>query len=160
MPPPFVHVAVDKPQLEGNIKCPPTVLPMIVALLEKLGPLTDHPGLMQSHALSSIGWYIDESQWEECNQRLVSGAGVQLVYKLRRFDVTGCEAWEGLTQAQRRQCVAVRGTNEIARRLDTHERGTAERRLCAHDVAEQVLHQIVHHENVAPIVARQPRQRR
>ena len=126
MPPPFVHVAVDKPQLEGAIKCPPTVLPMIVALLEKLGPLTNHPGLMQSQAIDSIGWYIDESQWEECNQRLASGVGVQLVYKLRRFDVTSCDAWEGLTQAQRRQCVAVRGTKEIARRLETSERGAAE----------------------------------
>ena len=126
MPPPFVHVAVDKSQLEGTIKCPPTVLPMIVALLEKLGPLTNHPGLMQQHAIDSIGWYIDETQVEECNQRLVSGAGVQVIHKLRRFDVTGCEAWERLTQAQRRQCVAVRGTKEIARRLETSERGTAE----------------------------------
>ena len=127
MPPPFVHVAVDKSQLEGSVKCPPTVLPMIWALLEKLGPLVDHPGLVGvEHAIDSIGWYIDETQVEECNQRLVSGVGVQVVYKLRRFDVTPCEAWEGLTQAQRRQCVAIRGTKEIARRLETSERGAAE----------------------------------
>ena len=124
--PPFVHVAVDKSQLEGVTKCPPTVLPMLVALLEKLGSLTDHPGLVEPHALSSIGWYIDESRWNECNERLVSGVGVQVVYKMRRFDVVFCEGWEKFTQAQRRQCVAVRGTNEIARRLDTHERGVAE----------------------------------
>lgn len=127
MPPPFVHVAVDKSQLEGSVKCPPTVLPMVVALLEKLGPHVDHPGLIGvPHAIDSIGWYIDETQVEECNQRLVSGVGVQVVYKLRQFEVTPCEAWEGLTQAQRRQCVAIRGTNEIARRLEASERGAAE----------------------------------
>ena len=124
--PPFVHVAVDKSQLEATAKCPPTVLTTLVALLKKLGPLVDHPGLMQEHAVDSIGWYIDETQVDECNQRLVSGSGVQVVHKMRRFDVVACEGWDRFTQAQRRQCVAVRGTNDIARRLDTHERGTAE----------------------------------
>jgi hypothetical protein len=124
--PPFVHVAVDKSQLEGVAKCAPEVLPLLVALLEKLAPLANHPGLMQPKAIDSIGWYLDESRWEECNQRLVSGVGVQVVHKMRRFDVAFCEGWEKYTQAQRRQCVAVRGTNEIARRLDTHERGIAE----------------------------------
>ena len=124
--PPFVHVAVDKSQLEATAKCPPTVLTTLVALLKKLGPLVDHPGLMQEHAVDSIGWYIDETRVDECNQRLVSGSGVQVVHKMRRFDVVACEGWDRFTQAQRRQCVAVRGTNEIARHLDAHERGTAE----------------------------------
>ena len=47
--------------------------------------------------------------------RLVSGNGVSLVYKVRKFDVISCDAADQLPSAQRRQCVAVRGTGELAR---------------------------------------------
>ena len=122
----FVHVAVEKSQLEGVVKCNPDVLKLLVPLLETLGPLVNHPGLMGEHALSSIGNYIDERKFDECRARLVTGAGMQVVYKVRKYDVLFCEAADKLSSTQRRQCVPVRGTNEVARRLDASERGSAE----------------------------------
>ena len=122
----FLHVAVEKAQLEGVVKCNPNLLNLLVPLLETLGSLTDHPGLMGEHALSSIGNYIDQTKFDECRARLVSGNGMQVVYKIRKYDVLFCEAADKLPSAQRRQCVPVRGTNEVARRLDASERGSAE----------------------------------
>ena len=123
---PLVHVAVEKNQLEGVVKCQINLLQLLVPLLERLGPLSNHPGLMQPHSIDSIGKGIDEDKFDECRERLLSGAGMQVAYKIRKFDVLFCEASEKLSSTQRRQCVAVRGTNEVARRLDPEERGNAE----------------------------------
>jgi len=123
---PFVHVAVERGQLEGVAKCPVNLLQLLVPLLERLGPLTNHPGLMSPHSIDSIGKGIDETKFDECRARLVSGDGMQVMYKVRKFDVLFCETADALPPAQRRQCVAVRGTNEVARRLDPDERGTTE----------------------------------
>ena len=120
------HVAVDKSQLEGIVRCPPAVLGMLAPLLERLGALVDHPGVMQPHSIDSVGWHIDEANPEQCRARLLSGTGLHLVYKMRQYDVLFCEAAEKLPSEQRRQCLAVRGTNEMARRLDPTERGSAE----------------------------------
>lgn len=122
----FVHVAVEKSQLEGVVKCNPNLLKLLVPLLETLGPLANHPGLMGEHSIDSIGRSIDESKFDECRARLVSGDGMQVVYKIRKYDVLFCEAADKLPSAQRRQCAPVRGTNEVARRLDAGERGSAE----------------------------------
>ena len=122
----FAHVAVEKNQLEGVVKCNVDLLQLLVHLLEKLGPLTNHPGLMSPHSIDSIGRSIDESKFDECRARLVSGTGMHVVYKIRRYEVLFCEAAEKLPSAQRRQCMPVRGTNEVARRLDAGERGSAE----------------------------------
>lgn len=122
----LVHVAVEKAQLEAVVKCAPDVFGLLAALLERLGPLVDHPGLMQAHAIDSIGKYLDEARFDEMRARLASGNGVSLVYKVRKFDVLACDAADRLPSAQRRQCVAVRGTHEMARRLDPGERGVAE----------------------------------
>lgn len=121
-----MHVAVEKSQLEGIVKCSAGVLPLLVPLLETLGVLIEHPGLMQPHSIDSIGWHIDETLHDECRARLVSGDGLGVVYKIRKFDVLFCEAADKLPSAQRRQCAAIRGTNEVARRLDPSERGAAE----------------------------------
>ncbi len=86
----------------------------------------DHPGLMGEHAVDSIGNYIDKSKFDECRARLVSGEGMQVVHKVRKYDVLFCDAADALPPAQRRQCVAVRGTTEVARRLDPDERGSTE----------------------------------
>ena len=51
----FVHVAVEKDQLEGIVKCNVDLLQLLVPLLEKLGPLVGHPGLMSPHSIDSIG---------------------------------------------------------------------------------------------------------
>ena len=121
------HVAVDKSQLEGVVRCPPAVLGMLAPLLERLGALVDHPGFIYvPHAIDSIGWHIDEANPEQCRARLLSGTGLHLVYKMRQYDVLFCEAAEKLPSEQRRQCLAVRGSNEMARRLDPTERGSAE----------------------------------
>ncbi|MBD38795.1 MAG: hypothetical protein CMB11_00220 [Euryarchaeota archaeon] len=98
----------------------------LVPLLETLGPLVGHPGLMGEHALDSIGNYIDESKFDECRARLVSGEGMQVIHKVRKYDVLFCDTADALPPAQRRQCVAVRGTTEVARRLDPDERGSTE----------------------------------
>lgn len=123
---PLVHVAVERGQLEGVAKCPVNLLQLLVPLLERLGPLTNHPGLMSAHSIDSIGKGIDATQFDECRARLVSGEGMQVAHKVRKFDLLFCETADALPQAQRRQCVAVRGTNEVARRLDPDERGSAE----------------------------------
>lgn len=123
---PLVHVAVEKSQLEGVVKCHVNLLQLLEPLLERLGPLTNHPGLMQPHSIDSIGKWIDEKTFDECRERISSGAGMQVAYKIRKFEVLFCEASEKLSSMQRRQCVAVRGTNEVARRLDSEERGNAE----------------------------------
>ncbi len=122
----FVHVAVEKSQLEGVVKCNTELLQLLVPLLELLGPLAGHPGLMGEHSIDSIGRGIDESNFDECRARLVSGAGMQVAHKIRKYEVLFCEAADKLSSAQRRQCVPVRGTNEMARRLDPSERGSAE----------------------------------
>ena len=123
------HVAVDKSQLEGVVRCPPTVLGMLAPLLDTLGALANHPGFMQPLSIDSVGWYIDETSPEQCRARLLSGTGLHLVYKMRQYDVLFCEAAEKLPSEQRRQCLAVRGSNEMARRLDPTERGSAEIRV-------------------------------
>jgi hypothetical protein len=99
---------------------------LLASLLEKLGPLVNHPGLMQPHALSSIGKYLDERNFDAYRERLATATGLSATYRVRTFDVIACEAADKLPTAQRRQCTAVRGTNELARRLEPHERGGAE----------------------------------
>ena len=108
------------------MRCPPTTLRLLVPLLEAFGALVQHPGFMQPHSIDSVGKYIDEARRDECRARLVSGEGLVVVYKIRQFDILFCEAADKLPSTQRRQCVAVRGTNEVARRLDPMERGAAE----------------------------------
>jgi len=120
------HVAVERAQLESVAKCSSNVLRLLAPLLETLGPLVDHPGLMGEHAVDSIGNYIDKGKFDECRARLVSGDGMHVIHKVRKYDVLFCEAADALPPAQRRQCVAVRGTNEVARRLDPDERGSTE----------------------------------
>lgn len=123
---PFDHVAVERGQLEGVTECPVALLQLLVPLLQTLGVLVDHPGLMGEHSLDSIGNYIDKSKFEECRARLVSGEGMRVVHKVRKYDLLFCDTADALPPAQRRQCIAVRGTNEVARRLDPDERGSVE----------------------------------
>jgi len=112
--------------LEGCVRCTPDAVRLLASLLEKLGPLVNHPGLMQPHALSSIGKYLDERNFDAYRERLATATGLSATYRVRTFDVIACEAADKLPTAQRRQCTAVRGTNELARRLEPHERGGAE----------------------------------
>lgn len=122
----FAHVAVEKDQLEGLVKCPPDTVRMLVPLLEKLGVVTQHPGLVQPHALSSIGKYLNELNFDAYREWLVTATGLFVTYKVRTFELITCEVADKLPTAQRRQCTAVRGTNELARRLEARERGDAE----------------------------------
>ena len=99
---------------------------MLVPLLEKLGVVTNHPGLLQPHALSSIGKYLNELNFDAYREWLVTATGLFVTYKVRTFELITCEAADKLPTAQRRLCTAVRGTNELARRLEARERGGAE----------------------------------
>ena len=112
--------------MEGCVRCTPDAVRLLASLLEKLGPLVNHPGLMQPHALSSIGKYLDERNFDAYRERLATATGLSATCRVRTFDVIACEAADKLPTAQRRQCTAVRGTNELARRLEPHERGGAE----------------------------------
>ena len=120
------RVAVERTQLEGCVQCSTQLLKQLVPLLEKLGPRARHPGLMNENAIDSIGFNIDEARPELSRQRLLTGTDVSVVYKVRKYELLLWEACEKLPSARRRQCVAVLGTNEVARRLDVNERGNAE----------------------------------
>lgn len=122
----FAHVAVEKDQLEGTVKCSPATVLLLVPLLDKLGALVNHPGLMRPHSIDSIGKYLDELNFDAYRERLATATGLRATYRVRAFCLIACEAAEKLPTAQRRQCAAVRGTNEVARRLEAHERGGAE----------------------------------
>ena len=124
----LVHVAVDKRELEVSHRCAPEVLRLLLYLLEKLGVAINHPGLLTPHAIDSVGCYLDEKpMWETSRAELVNGgAGLRVEFRTRKFDVMLVEAADKMPSVQRRQCVAIRGTNEVARRLDASERGTAE----------------------------------
>lgn len=125
--PALIHVAVDKKELQTSQRCPPEVLGAFLALLAKLGKAARHPGLLSEHAVDSVGFYLDEpSRAEAARAQLMSGNGVRVELQSRRFDVLTVEAADRLPSARRRQCVAIRGTNEVARRLDASERGAME----------------------------------
>jgi len=103
------------------------VLSTFLALLAKLGKATRHPGLLTEHAVDSIGYYLDEApRVEAARLQLVRGDGVRVELRARRFDVLTVDAADKLPSARRRQCVAIRGTKEVARRLDASERGAME----------------------------------
>mgnify|MGYP001173657950 FL=1 len=124
----LVHVAVDKKELETAQRCAPEVLQLLLPLLTKLGSATAHPNLLEPCAIDSIGFYLDEEPRAEARRaELVNGdQSMRLEYKTRRFDVMLVPAADSLPNVQRRQCVAIQGTNEVARRLDASERGAAE----------------------------------
>lgn len=125
--PSLVHVAVDKKDLETAQRCAPSVLPAFLALLAKLGKAARHPGLLGEKAIDSVGHYLDEqARAEAARAQLVSGNGVRVEFRSRRFDVMTVEAADKLPSARRRQCVAIRGLKEVARRLDASERGSLE----------------------------------
>jgi hypothetical protein len=125
-PSPFAHVAVERGQLEGCVQCSPDAMRLLAPLLEKLGPLVSHPGLMLPHSIDSIGKYLDERNFDAYREWLATATGLRATHRVRTFDVIACEAADKLPTVQRRQCTAVRGTNELARRLEPHERGGAE----------------------------------
>jgi hypothetical protein len=126
---PFPHVAVERSQLDGIVKCSPATIQLLASLLETFGPLAEHPGLMQPHSIDSIGHYLDELNPDGCRERLATAFGVQATYSVSAYDLLTCETADKLPTAQRRQCTAVRGTNEMARRLEPHERGCVEIKL-------------------------------
>lgn len=123
---PLVHVAIDKSRLHRVTNCGLDTLKCLVQLLDVLAVHTKHPGLMAEKSIDSIGFYIDKNNADDCRERLVSGRGLKVTYSIRKFDVLFCEDAEKLPSIRRRQCVAVRGTNEMARRLEPGERGIAE----------------------------------
>lgn len=119
----LVHVAVDRRDLESVYTC--DVLPLLLPLLAQLGIATSHPNLLEPCAIDSVGFYLDESNAEARRAELVSGTAT-MEFKTRKFDIMPVQAADALESAQRRQCVAIQGTNEVARRLDAGERGAAE----------------------------------
>ena len=72
---------------------------MLVPLLEKLGVLTNHPGLLQPHALSSIGKYLDELNFDAYREWIVTATGLSATHKVRAFELIACEAADKLPTA-------------------------------------------------------------
>ena len=122
----LVHVAVEKRDLERAVRCAPSVLQRLLPLLAKLGTAKDHPNWLTPCAIDSIGYYLDEEAQTEARRAELVNGSVRVEYKTRRFDVMQVQVADTLPSVQRRQCVAIQGTNEVARRLDASERGAAE----------------------------------
>ena len=82
----FVHVAVERKHLEGCVRCSPDVVRLLASLLETLGPLVKHPGLMEPHAIDSIGKYLDERNFDAYRERLATATGLSATYRVRAGD--------------------------------------------------------------------------
>lgn len=103
------------------------LLQRLCPLLEALGKKTKHPNLLKENAIDSIGRILNESDPETHRIALVQAQPHLKVYLRRRtHEVLFVEASEKLPDVQRLDCVAIRGTAEVARRLGPSERGKAE----------------------------------
>ena len=150
-----VHVAVDQRELETAHRCGPDVLPAFLRLLGTLGRATKHPGLLSEKAIDSVGRYLDEDARAEASRaQLVGGGGqgVRVEFRSRRFDVLTVEAADKLPSEQRRHCVAIRGTNEVARRLDASQRGAAELQVTLRNGATLALRQSKRAERMVVLI--------
>jgi hypothetical protein len=126
-------VAKDRRALEPEGRCTDAeareLLQRLCPLLEALGERTKppHPNLMKENAIDSIGRILNEANPEPYRLGLLQAESRLKVYLRRRtHEVLFVPASEKLPYAQRAQCVPIRRSNEVARRLGPLERGMAE----------------------------------
>ena len=106
----------------------------LTPLLRQLGALSNHPGLLEAHAIDSVGQWLNASSPEAYRAKLADWTaapnppGTTPVVSLRRkaHEVLSVEDAEALPHAQRVRCVPIRGSKEMARPLDEGERAPAE----------------------------------
>ena len=104
-----------------------SLLQKLCPLLEALGKATKHPGLLQEHAIDNLGKFLNASNGEPYRRKLEEASGtLKVCLRRRAHEILFVNASEKLPDAMRKQCVAIRGTNEVARRLNPSERGMAE----------------------------------
>lgn len=147
------HVARRRDRIEPLGECAPPdarrrlrlLRPLLEAVREKL----DRPGLLSPHAIDSIGTLLcpagrlgnplaaGNPMAETYRALLVDvpaddapaadvGAYPRVRVQLRTHETVTVEEAEALPARQRVGCIAVRGTNELARRLDPDERAMAD----------------------------------
>ena len=126
-------VAKDRRALEPEGLCSDAeahnLLQRLCPLLEALGKESKppHPNLMEEAAIDGIGRILNEANPEPYRLGLLQAAPHLKVYLRRRtHQLLFVEASEKLPYAQRAQCIPIRRTNEVARRLGPSERGMAE----------------------------------
>ena len=125
------HVAVSRALLEPDGACAPdeafATLVDLLPLLDALGGATKHPGLLQPHAIDSIGHYLDATAPEAARRRLVAAdASLRVCRRRPSYAVLTVAESEHLPHEQRQLCVPLLGGQEMARRMGPDERGVAE----------------------------------
>ena len=104
-----------------------SLLQKLCPLLEVLALKVKHPGLLQKSAIDSLGIYLNEINPEQCRHNLVTASSQLKVHlRCRAYETMFVDASETLSYVKRMQCIPIRGTNEVARRLTPTERGQAE----------------------------------
>ena len=98
------------------------------ALLRLAGVSLKHPGLVKEHAIDSIGKYIDPINDERARLLLMSNSAElpKVILKKKTHAILSVRSSEALDDRQRLLCVPIRGTSDVARRLDRGEDALSE----------------------------------
>lgn len=127
-----LHVARFRDRLEPSGQCNDDhtrrLLASFRALLRLAGAAVKHPGLVKEHAIDSIGKYLDPVNDERARLMLMdSGAELpDVTLKKKTFQILSVKRSESLDDRQRLLCVPIRGTADVARRLDRDEDALSE----------------------------------
>ena len=126
-------VAKNRRSIEPEGRCSDgearDLLQRLCPLLEVLGKQGKHPhpNLLEENAIDGIGRILNEADPEPYRIGLLQASPRLKVHLRRRtHEILFVEASETLPYAQRAQCVPIRRSNEVARRLGPSERGMAE----------------------------------
>lgn len=130
----YPHVARFRDRIEPDGRCDDLqarhVLSSLRVVLRLMASSARHPGLVRAHAIDSIGKYLDPAHAEERRSELMgeNSEPISLVVTLRRrtYDIISVEQSELLDDRTRMMCTPIRGTSEVARRLETEDRALSE----------------------------------
>lgn len=133
----MLHAARYRDKLEPAGRCTASEAAQLARqlrpLLSELGACTHHPGLLREHAVDSVGRDLDASNPEPLRSKLSAwesgphaACEARVFLRRKEHEIVSVEAAEKLPHGQRLQCTPIRGSNELARRLDAGERGMAE----------------------------------
>lgn len=91
-----------------------------------LGNKSNHPGLLDPFAIDSIGKYLDPTHPEVCRMQLMGdprGENAPNARLIRRvYSTMFVESMHELDDAEQMLCVPIRGSEEVARKLQGNER--------------------------------------
>ena len=133
----MLHAARYRDKLEPSGRCTASegaqLARQLRPLLSELGVCTAHPGLLREHAVDNIGRDLDASNPEPLRSKLSAWEGgpnaaceAKVFLRRKEHEIVAVEAAEKLPHDQRLQCTPIRGSNELARRLEVGERGMGE----------------------------------